>query len=307
MVSPAKRLLDVHDFEANRPEDIELDTASVGWRGFRVVHRPAQAPADLLVTPAAAAVPDSPEAGYLLTLNSGLGGATAVALDGRWTDLAGSAQNWILHPAQAEGRYVWSTPADGVHLLLSQPLVDAVAGTLGMPEGRSMLLPPTASTRIPGFVAMLPTLLSLAAPAGRDEPLAAERLVHALAVQLLDSTTDLTVGRRRRVERLNLLTLRQVDRYIDDHMAERIDLAALAKVARMSPYHFARAFKHSSGLSPHGYVTERRLQRALVLLRSGPMGVTETALACGFASSSHFAARFGRRFGFNPSALQACR
>lgn len=297
----------MQDFEANRPEDIALDSASVGWRGFRVVHRPEQAPADLLVTPAAAVAPDSPEAGYLLTLNRGLGGPTAVALEGRWTDLTGSPCNWILHPAQSEGRYVWSTPADGVHLLLSQPLVDGVAWTLGLPEGRSIRLPPTASTRIPGFVAMLPALLGMTAAAGHDEPLAAERLVHALAVQLLDGTTDLTAGRRRRVERLNLLALRQVDRYIDDHLAERIGLEALARVVRMSPYHFARAFKHSAGLSPHAYVTERRLQRALALLRAGRLGVTETALACGFASSSHFAARFGRRFGFSPSALRAGR
>jgi len=61
---------------------------------------------------------------------------------------------------------------------------------------------------------------------------------------------------------------RIVTDYIEDHVADQISLATLAKMVRLSPYHFWRAFKQSFGIPPHRYHTSRRIERAKTLLAS---------------------------------------
>ena len=60
----------------------------------------------------------------------------------------------------------------------------------------------------------------------------------------------------------------------------------------VSRRHFFRAFKQSTGKTPHSYVAEHRLKRADDLLRTTDFSATDIALGCGFASSSHFTVAF---------------
>jgi len=58
---------------------------------------------------------------------------------------------------------------------------------------------------------------------------------------------------------LDRTTLKRVSTYIEEHLAEDLALAELAAVTSLSPYHFARLFKASTGVSPHQYVIQRRM------------------------------------------------
>ncbi|HBE36619.1 MAG TPA: hypothetical protein DD990_36360 [Cyanobacteria bacterium UBA11368] len=53
----------------------------------------------------------------------------------------------------------------------------------------------------------------------------------------------------------------------------------MAAIAQLSPYHFSRAFKQSTGISPHQYVIQCRVERAKQLLRQGKMSISEIAIA----------------------------
>ena len=66
---------------------------------------------------------------------------------------------------------------------------------------------------------------------------------------------------------------RVVTAYINDHLAEQIPLATLARLARLSPYHFCRTFKKSFGVPPHRYHARVRIERAKVLLEKRPLSV----------------------------------
>ncbi len=68
----------------------------------------------------------------------------------------------------------------------------------------------------------------------------------------------------------------------------------LADEAGLSTFHFAKMFKASFGVPPHRYVTERRIARAKALLAEGRTSLAGIALACGFASQSHFTRRFAQ-------------
>ncbi|MDF1505537.1 helix-turn-helix transcriptional regulator [Roseisolibacter sp. H3M3-2] len=91
-------------------------------------------------------------------------------------------------------------------------------------------------------------------------------------------------------------------RLADAEHAAALALAALAAAAGMSPYHFARTFAPLAGVPPLPEVTAVRLRAAAHRLAQGA-AVTDTALAVGFASLSHFVTTFRRRFGVTPAAF----
>jgi AraC-like DNA-binding protein len=78
----------------------------------------------------------------------------------------------------------------------------------------------------------------------------------------------------------------------------------MAKVAGMSPFHFARCFRRSFGETPHEYVTNVRLREAKALLARSGAHVTDVCFEVGFSSLGSFSALFARREGLPPSAWQ---
>lgn len=127
-----------------------------------------------------------------------------------------------------------------------------------------------------------------------DEP--GERLLtSSLAHEMLSHTLLSQVGLRQGLRLKGGLAghqRRQLVEYIDSQLAEPISLGQLAGLCALSEYHFARMFRESFGLPPHQYLLARRLTHARHLLRSTSQPLGEIALACGFASASHFTNRF---------------
>jgi AraC family transcriptional regulator len=94
---------------------------------------------------------------------------------------------------------------------------------------------------------------------------------------------------------------RAVAEYIEEHLSEQISRAELAELARLSIFHFSRAFKRSLGMPPHRYHTNRRIERAKTLLAKPNQSVTEIALDMGFSDASSFAAAFRKLAGRTPT------
>ncbi|MGF6412000.1 AraC family transcriptional regulator [Paraburkholderia sp. MM5482-R1] len=86
-------------------------------------------------------------------------------------------------------------------------------------------------------------------------------------------------------------------------LVEPVTLAEVAKAAGLSPFHAARLFTQSTGLPPHAWRNQVRLQRALAPLRAG-VPVTDVAAASGFTDQSHFTRHFRRMFGVPPGQWQ---
>ncbi|HKQ40341.1 MAG TPA: helix-turn-helix transcriptional regulator, partial [Verrucomicrobiae bacterium] len=78
---------------------------------------------------------------------------------------------------------------------------------------------------------------------------------------------------------------------------------SLAGAAGLSPFHFARLFKRSTGLSPHQYVLRCRVERARGLLMRSKASIAEVAVEVGFCDQSHLAAHFKRVYGVSPKAF----
>jgi AraC family transcriptional regulator len=92
--------------------------------------------------------------------------------------------------------------------------------------------------------------------------------------------------------------------YVEEHLAETVRLASLAEVARLSPFHFSRAFKQSFGTPPHRYLTSRRIERAKTLLANDTTSVTQVGVAVGFAETSSFTTAFRKHTGLTPTVYR---
>jgi AraC family transcriptional regulator len=97
---------------------------------------------------------------------------------------------------------------------------------------------------------------------------------------------------------------RVVASYIEENVADEIPLATLAQLARLSPYHFSRAFKQTFGMPPHRFHTHRRIERAKSLLRSPGASVTSVGMALGFSEASAFSTAFRKATGMSPTGFQ---
>lgn len=93
---------------------------------------------------------------------------------------------------------------------------------------------------------------------------------------------------------------RAIERLRSDSDAD-VSLAALASDVGLSRFHFCRAFKESTGVSPHAWLRQHRLEQAMNMLRDPTMSIVSIAAALGYASQTAFAAAFKKLTGETPS------
>ena len=91
---------------------------------------------------------------------------------------------------------------------------------------------------------------------------------------------------------------------MDRDYAKPLDVAALARVAHVSPVHFIRTFRATFGETPHRYLQRRRVERAMFLLRSGDRSVTDICVEVGFTSLGTFSRTFRDIVGESPTAYR---
>jgi AraC family transcriptional regulator len=94
---------------------------------------------------------------------------------------------------------------------------------------------------------------------------------------------------------------RRVAEFIEEHLGDEVSLSDLAQLVRLSPFHFARAFKQSFGVPPHRYHVGRRMERAKDLLAVTELSITEIGIDIGFHETSSFTAAFRKFTGHTPT------
>ena len=106
-----------------------------------------------------------------------------------------------------------------------------------------------------------------------------------------------------RVERFQ-----RVLRFIDARLTDSISLRDLAAQACLSPFHFSRAFLAATGISPHRYLTERRIRAAQEMIARGESSLAQIALASGLGSQGSFTRAFRKVTGLTPGQFrEQCR
>ncbi|MGY3235003.1 MULTISPECIES: helix-turn-helix transcriptional regulator [unclassified Bradyrhizobium] len=205
----------------------------------------------------------------------------------------------ILIPEGSSSRWDIPKPVDVVQLYLPHATLkrvadEAVTGTL------TDLLERTAHPDPITSRLLLSTVTALENNGALDN-LFRHQLIDLLAMRLLAAHTGSPTTFQPIVGGLAPKVLgRAIERLRSDSDTD-VSLDALASDAGLSRSHFCRAFKESTGLSPHGWLRQHRLQQAMNMLRDTDASIAMVAAELGYASQTAFAAAFRRLSGETPS------
>jgi len=133
--------------------------------------------------------------------------------------------------------------------------------------------------------------------------LLAETLAVSLAARLMHSHSSLSPDKdleQRSHQGLDRRRLTRVRDYIHANLEGELTIAQLARVAALSQFHFARAFKTAVGKSPRQYVNAHRLERAKELLTRGDQSLLDIAISLNFSSQANFTRAFHKGTGMTP-------
>ena len=164
-----------------------------------------------------------------------------------------------------------------------------------MASSRARPTAPRASRVWPTARLLIPT-----GPRWSTEPLPRVRLATRL-----NSECHVATVYGPRMEVAELAHLRRARDLLDREYGRPLDVPVMARAALMSPSLFSRRFREAYGDTPYGYLQARRVERAMALLRSGHMSVTDVCTAVGFTSLGSFSSTFTRLVGEPPSAYKA--
>jgi AraC family transcriptional regulator len=128
-----------------------------------------------------------------------------------------------------------------------------------------------------------------------------QQLTDLLAMRLLAAHTGKPPAYQPSLGGLAPTALRRAIERLRSDADVDVSLAALASDAGLSRFHFCRAFKESTGLSPHNWLRQYRLEQAIIMLRDPHNSVAIVAASLGYGSQTAFAAAFRRLTGETPS------
>ncbi|MBD2022675.1 helix-turn-helix transcriptional regulator [Leptolyngbya sp. FACHB-36] len=136
-----------------------------------------------------------------------------------------------------------------------------------------------------------------------SEPLYAETLTMAFTLHLLTAHSQNPKKPLIPKGKLSALQLKTIVELAHEQLGDDLGLAEMARVVGVSPFHFARLFKNTTGFAPHQFVLHLRLERAKRLLVTHQLSLPDVAQAVGFFDQAHFTNAFRRAFGVTPKAF----
>jgi AraC family transcriptional regulator len=135
------------------------------------------------------------------------------------------------------------------------------------------------------------------------EPLSPFELQSLASLLYLETIRSLDL-RTRRPHGLSDAEFAAIAEYIDAELANEMSCARLATVAGVPLRVVFDGMRSRTGMSPHRFVLEKRIERAGALLSSTRLSIAEIALACGFSSQAHLTSTLSKRLGVTPRKLR---
>jgi ribose 5-phosphate isomerase B len=134
--------------------------------------------------------------------------------------------------------------------------------------------------------------------------LGARVVTHDLASELADAFIQASHVAREQVLGIPPRKLGRIVEHIRNNLDKPLAVSALSRMAEMSQSHFSKLFKLSTGLAPHQFVLQERINRAKELLLQDDAKIVDIALSVGFENQAHFTTVFGNLVGMTPRQFQ---
>lgn len=203
-------------------------------------------------------------------------------------------------PQGASSEWEITQPFEFVHLYVADSELKRLFSELFDRDARLMVLPEATFDEAPKLA---DCLFSLALATHREEHLLAEQITMSAIEHLF---SDPRYGGRTRLSLRGGLAPRIRQRlveHIEAQLHTQVTLRDLAQLADLSEFHLQRMFKQSCGVSPQGFILNRRIERARQML-AGRDPIAQIAASCGFSSQSHMTRMFKTVTGTTPLAYR---
>ena len=204
-----------------------------------------------------------------------------------------------LWPAGVPSHVRWLDQSHVLHVRLDAQWVASLSAMMGATRGEPEMMDRFEETdpQIGHVLLAMKAELETGCLGG---PLYAQHLATALTSYLVGRFSVFPLRLKKYTHGLGKSDLARVLAYINDCLTEDLSLDELAACVHLSPYHFARLFKQSTGIPPYEYVIRQRVEKSQSLLRSGRLTVGEVAQAVGFSDHSKLDRHFKRLTGLTP-------
>lgn len=273
------------------PTGVLRSSAALDWRGIVVEQR--YHPAGEYVFPSSSS--------HMICLHQGPPMPVEQVHNGRpFTSMMARGSVQIV-PAGIESLWRHQDGADHMHVLLTPELLQRVAADYDQDHIELLDHFGAQDSRIEHISSALLTEVLEGGATGR---LYAEGLATALAAHLIHSYTSAPHPLPEASKGLPASRLRRVTSLIEDRLTEDLGLAELASEVDLSPSHFSSVFRKTTGLSPHQYIVQRRLEHAQRLLTSTTLSIGEIATTVGFYDQSHLVRHMRRVMGVTPTYIR---
>jgi AraC family transcriptional regulator len=193
------------------------------------------------------------------------------------------------------------TAIDGCSFYLRRESFDRLADDLGGNRIDNLAINLGIAINDPVVVNLGPCLLSAIERPQLVNPRFVDHVAMALHTHLAQRYGGMRIPRISGRGSLAPWQLRLARDTISAHLEGGISLARMASDCGLSVSHFARAFTCSTGVSPHRWLMQRRVNRAKDLMRASSVPLSQVALACGFCDQCHFTRVFLQSTGMTPS------
>jgi AraC family transcriptional regulator len=208
----------------------------------------------------------------------------------------------VFHDLRQIPQFYFNDPLDSVNYFLPRGILDAIADDAGAARISDLKFTPGVGVRDH----VVEELTRLLLPAF-DEPdqvsqLFADHISLALGSHIAQTYGGMTSVLAPQRGGLAAWQERRAKEFMSGNLEGDVSTADVARECLLSAGHFARAFRRSTGLSPHQWLLRRRIDEAHLLLRDSRFSLAEIARACGFADQSHFTKTYTRLRGINPGA-----
>jgi AraC-like DNA-binding protein len=223
--------------------------------------------------------------------------------DGRMAPLAAlRAGEVCIYDLQRDPRFEINNPFWSVHFYVPCSALDEVTDDAGPSRVQALAYRPGQGVADPTVQSLVAAVRPALAAPQRANALFIDGVALALVAHVAQTYGTLRPAARDAPAGLAAWQERRAKEFMLDDLAADLSMAEVASRCGLSPGHFARAFRASTGLPPHRWRLQRRVAKARDLLRSSTDPLVEIALKCGFADQSHFTKTFTRLVGLAPGA-----
>jgi AraC-like DNA-binding protein len=191
------------------------------------------------------------------------------------------------------------TPFDSLRFYIPQIALDEMANEEGIRRVKGLYAPNFGSRDLVMF-GLAQALAAAMEQPGDGTAMFSDCIALAFFAHVVRAYGSVSAEGRRARGGLAPWQLQRARDFINANLAGDPSISQVADECGLSASYFVRAFKQTTGVPPHRWLTKQRVERAKELLQDLGQELSDIAQLCGFVDQSHFTRVFSRSEGYSP-------